>query len=135
MKVYKNLKTSNIEIKAYLKSAEERVESAKVLLRKGNYRDAVSRAYYAFLDSARAALLTKGKFTKTHAGTLALFGLEFGKTKEVPAKFFRFYQEVKKAREAADYEILLRKFTKKEVEEIIEKAEEFVNFIKKTLKT
>lgn len=97
MKIYKNIKAPEILLKAHLSSAQERIESAKALLKEKNYRDAVSRAYYAFLDGARAALLTRGKVAKSHSGVLALFGLEFGKTKEIPDHLFRFYKRIKKA--------------------------------------
>jgi uncharacterized protein len=129
---YINLNISEEIIKVYLDSAKDRIESAKILLEEGQFRDAVSRSYYAFLDSARAALLTKKKTAKTHAGVLTLFGLEFGKTKKVPIEIIRLYHKVQKAREEADYE-LLRNFSKEETEEIIEMAEKFVNFIEKEL--
>lgn len=131
--IYENLKPSKKEIKTLFESAENRIKSAKILLQKKLYRDSISRSYYAFLDSARALLLTKGKLAKTHAGTLTLFGMEFGKTKEIPSYFFRFYKEVLKARTEADYRFL-RKFSKKDAEEAIQKAEEFVNYIKKLIK-
>lgn len=130
---YENLNTSKKIIKIYLNSAKERIASAKILFKEKKFRDAVSRSYYAFLDAARAILLTKRKTAKTHAGVLTLFGLEFGKTKEVPKEFFDFYRRIKKAREEADYE-LIRKFTKEETKEAIEMAEKFVNYIKKLIK-
>lgn len=133
MKFYKNIKASEKIIKTYLNSANERIKSAEILLREGNYRDAISRAYYAFLDAAKATLLTKGLAAKTHSGVLTLFGLHFGKTKEIPAKFFRFYKQVMEAREEADYEIL-KEFKKKDAQEVIEMAEEFVDFVRKKLK-
>jgi uncharacterized protein len=128
MKYYKDIKPSKKVIKAYLASAQERIDSAKILLKEGNYRDAVSRAYYAFLDTARAALLTKGLVAKTHSDVLMLFGSHFGKNREIPVKFFRFYKQVMEAREEADYEIL-KKFKKEDAQSAIEMAEEFVKFI------
>lgn len=130
--IYENLKPSKKEIKILLESAENRIKSARILLKKELYRDSISRSYYAFLDSARAILLTKGKLAKTHAGTLTLFGMEFGKTKEIPSYFFRFYKEVLKARIEADYRFL-RKFSKRDAEEAIKKAEKFVDYIKKII--
>jgi len=50
----------------------------------------------------------------------------------MPQEFMRFYGKVKRAREEADYE-LLRKFSKEETKEIIEKAEKFVKFIGENL--
>jgi len=53
---YENLQTSPKIIQAYLKSAKERIKSAKILFRQRQFRDAVSRSYYAFLDGAQALL-------------------------------------------------------------------------------
>jgi len=53
-------KNKNLEklIRDYLNSAKERIESAEQLLKIGNFRDSISRAYYAYLDAADALLLT-----------------------------------------------------------------------------
>lgn len=133
MKNYENLNPTEEEITTLIKSAEGRVKSAKILLKERQYRDAISRSYYAFLDAAKALLLTKGKTAKTHEGVLTLFGLEFGKSGEVPPELFRLYKKVKKAREEADYEFL-RKFSKTETEEAINMAKRFVSFIEKKIK-
>ena len=94
MKVYSGLNPTQKEIKAYLNSARKRIEAAKVLVRKNLHRDSISRSYYAFLDAAKAALLTREKTAKTHAGVLTLFGMEFGKTKTIPSEFIKFYRKV-----------------------------------------
>ena len=131
-KYYENLNPTEKEIKALLDSAKSRIESARILMKKEKYRDAISRSYYAFLDSARAALLSKGKFTKTHAGTLTLFGLEFGKNKKIPSELLKFYKKIKRDREEADYRFL-REFSKEEVKEAIKMAGKFVSFVEKNL--
>lgn len=132
MKNYKNLNPAKEEVEALLESAKSRIDSAKILMEKEKYGDAISRSYYAFLDSARASLLTIGKFTKTHAGTLTLFETEFGKTNLIPIEFIKFYRKILKNRMEADYQFL-KKFSKEEVEEAIQMAEEFVNFVEKNL--
>jgi len=132
MKKYENLKPTKKEITTLLKSARDRIKSAKILLKEDQYRDAISRSYYAFLDAAKALLLTKRKTAKTHEGVLILLGLEFGKNKEISSEFFGLYKKVKRAREEADYEFL-RKFSKAETEEAIEMAEKFVSFIEEKI--
>lgn len=133
MKNYENLNPTKKEITTFLKSARDRIKSAKILLKEDQYRDAISRSYYAFLDAAKALLLTKRKTAKTHEGVLILLGLEFGKNKEISSEFFGLYKKVKRAREEADYEFL-RKFSKTETEEAIKMAERFVGFIEKKIK-
>jgi len=130
--IYENLNTSRRLIDTYLTSAKERIAAAKILLKKKKLRDSISRSYYAFLDAARAALLTKGKTAKTHAGTLTLFNMEFGKTGLIPASFIKFYRKILEARMEADYE-LLREFSEKEAGKAIKMAEKFVSFIEKNL--
>ena len=130
--IYENLNTSKKLIKTYLTEARERIGAAKILFKERKLRDSISRSYYAFLEAARAALLTKGKMAKTHAGTLTLFDIEFGKTKLIPAELIKFYRQILKARMDADYE-LLRKFSEEEVKEAIKMAEEFVSFVEKNI--
>jgi len=113
--------------------AEERLEEAKILFQKEHCNGAVSRAYYSFFETAHAVLITKGMTAKTHAGLIALFSLHFIKTKKIPLKFVRFFKQAKEAREEADYG-LLKKFTKKETEKIIETAKEFIKLVKSKFK-
>lgn len=112
-----------------MQNTEERIRSAEVLLKAGLYNDAVSRTYYAFFDAANALLITKGLSAKTHAGVITLFSLHFIKTNLVPVKFIKFFRRAKDAREEADYE-LLKRFTRKETEQIIQTAQEFLQFVK-----
>ena len=93
------------------------------------HNDAVSRAYYAFFDTASALLITKELSAKTHSGVITLFSLHFIKTKAVPLKYIHFFRRAKDAREEADYE-LLKKFSKKETEAIINTAQDFTQFVK-----
>lgn len=92
--------------------------------------DAISRAYYAFFDAANALLITKGLVAKTHAGVITLFSLHFIKSKLIPLKYIRFFRQAKDAREQADYEIL-KKFSKLEAKQIIQTAQDFVDFVNK----
>ncbi|MFH1997478.1 MAG: HEPN domain-containing protein [Patescibacteria group bacterium] len=112
--------------------AKQRIYSAQILIKEKQYRDAISRAYYAFFDATSALLLTKGLLAKTHSGLLTLFGLAFVKTGKIDPKFARFFRKAKEAREEADYEVL-KKFSKKETENIVKQAKEFVDSIEKVI--
>ncbi len=57
-----------------LKAAQESLEAARLLASRGFHPDAVSRAYYAIVYAARAALASRGVAAKTHGGTLQRFG-------------------------------------------------------------
>ncbi len=69
---------------------------------------------------------------RTHAGLITLFGLYFIKNGKIESKFARFFRMAKEAREEADYEVL-KKFSKQETKEIIQRAEEFVDYIEKII--
>lgn len=118
------------QFKLLIEKAKVRLDSAQVLLKRGNYNDAISRSYYAFFDTASALLISKGLFAKTHSGVVTLFGLHFIKTDLIPAKFARFFRQAKIAREEADYEAL-KKFTKEETQKIIESAKKFIDYVEK----
>ncbi|GEM_PF-2083422 len=53
---------------ALMKKAESKSRSAKLLLIEGELEDAVSRAYYAAYNAARAILLLLGEEASTHRG-------------------------------------------------------------------
>lgn len=122
----------NNEIKKYLESAKDRIKSAEVLGKAGQYNDAVSRVYYAFFDAATAALATKDLFAKTHYGINILFENHFIKTYLVKPEVGRWLARAKEAREEADYEVY-KKFSKEEVEKGIQAAKEFVDEIEKLI--
>jgi uncharacterized protein (UPF0332 family) len=73
-------------IKGYL--AKARV--ARDLFTKGNWDDAVSRAYYAACHAAQAALLTEGQRGDTHKGVVILFGLLLVKSGKFDKKWGKF---------------------------------------------
>ena len=64
-------------IKYRLESAQEKLESAKILLDAGKYKDSISRSYYTIFTSIRAVLAKdKVDFSK-HAGVIAYFQKEY----------------------------------------------------------
>lgn len=67
-----------------LESAEERLKAARLLLERQMYADAVSRAYYAVFQAARAALATRDLDSKKHSGIIGLFNQQFVKTGILP---------------------------------------------------
>ncbi len=60
---------------ALMKKAESKLEAARVLLNEGKLEDAVSRAYYAAYNAARAILLL-GEEASTHGGVGGLQALD-----------------------------------------------------------
>jgi len=116
----------------FIESAHGRLRSARAVQEIGEYGNAMSLVYYAFLDAADAALAARTIRTKSHAGTISLFGLHFIKPGLVAAKYSGWFKRAHKFRLQADYE-RKRDFTPEQVNEAIEQATEFVEVIEKLL--
>ncbi len=53
-------------LRGYLEKGRGKLRVARDLVQRGEWDDAVSRAYYAAFHAARAALLTEGQRGETH---------------------------------------------------------------------
>jgi uncharacterized protein (UPF0332 family) len=93
-------------IRGYLAKAREKARVARELCAKGEWDDAISRAYYAAYHAAQAALLTEGQRGDTHKGVVMLFGLMLVKTGKLDKKWGKFLANLKDDREAGDYDAL-----------------------------
>lgn len=116
----------------FLESAREGLRLARTAADMGIYGKALSLVYYAFLDAADAALAARGIRTRSHAGTVSLFGLHFVRTGEVDARYERWFRRALKYRMEADYE-RRRDFPLEWVEQAIAQAEEFIQVIETLL--
>lgn len=56
-----------------LESAKERLNSAKILLINGNYKDSIGRSYYGMFTAVRALLAKDGIDYSKHAGVISYF--------------------------------------------------------------
>ena len=91
-------------IKYRLDSAEEKLESAKLLLDAGKYRDSIGRSYYSIFTVVRAVLANdKVDFSK-HAGVIAYFQKEYIKTGKFDVKYSRYLQTAFQIRNSFDYD-------------------------------
>lgn len=86
-----------------LESAKEKLKSAIALLKDDDYKDSVSRSYYAIFTAARALLATKGLDSSKHSGVVALFNQHFVKAKIVSKEASKLIGKAKLYREQADY--------------------------------
>ncbi|MFQ5974718.1 MAG: HEPN domain-containing protein [Candidatus Hydrothermarchaeales archaeon] len=115
-----------------LEEAESKLRSAMILYEKGEYGDAISRAYYSMHYSARALLSTKNIFPKTHKGVIAQFGLEFVKKGVVEDYYVKIISTARESRERADYGIGYE-FTEEEAEDIIHDADRLLERIRRAI--
>jgi uncharacterized protein (UPF0332 family)/predicted nucleotidyltransferase len=116
----------------FIESAHGRLRSARALREIGEYGNTMSPIYYAFLDAADAALAARTIRTRSHDGTISLFGLHFIKPGLVEAKYSGWFKQAHKFRLDADYE-QKRDFTAEQVNEAIDQATEFVGVIESLL--
>jgi uncharacterized protein (UPF0332 family) len=132
----KNGKTPRVnkdDIVVCLSSADERLKSARVLLEAGQFRDSISRSYYALLDAVCALLFSKGLVAKSHEGAVRLFGLHFVKPGIIDKKYSRYFHLLLEEREDADYE--RRKiFSQIDAKEALGDAQEFVELVRNLLR-
>jgi uncharacterized protein (UPF0332 family) len=106
------------EIDSLITMCQQNLADARSLVKSGGYRSAISRAYYMFLDLAKAALLTKGVITRSHVGAVKKFGEIFVKPGIIEGNYGRAFRRALETRLEADYEAL-REFTQEDAEELI----------------
>lgn len=113
--------------------AKDKLKSARLLLKAGQYRDCISRAYYAMYYGAKALLLAKDVDPKTHKGVKALLSEYFVRTKVIDKRFSKMFALIERARGDADYKELV-KITRKDGQAAIDFAEKFVKKMREVAK-
>lgn len=117
-----------------LEKAEEFLHAAQRCLDEGWYNSAVSRAYYAMFQAARAALAAIGirRPWWRHGSLQATFSTELIQRRKVyPAFFVWDFAEAMELRHSADYEdgqVSLRQATR-----VVRTAAEFVSRVKEVI--
>lgn len=115
-----------------LDNAKEKLESAKLLLDGGKYRDSIGRSYYAIFTAVRAVLANdKVDFSK-HSGVIAYFQKEYIKTGKFDVKYSRYLQTAFQIRNSCDYDDFFIA-SKQDAEEQYNRAMEFYEEIHKYL--
>jgi len=114
--------------------AKKALLAAKTLLENQLYEDCVSRAYYAVLHAAKAALSIEDVEPQSHHAVRRMFGLHLVKTGKIEREFARILTAEQEDREIGDYDIHI------EIEQDtalkrVRDAEKFVERIDKYLQT
>ncbi|MBI1741810.1 HEPN domain-containing protein [Candidatus Acetothermia bacterium] len=84
--------------------AREHRQSAEVLYRERQFRDSISRSYYAIFHAARALVEAAGATSKKQEGVISHFDREFVKTGRLSKQLSKILHEAKDLREMSDYE-------------------------------
>lgn len=117
-----------------LTRAKKALLAAKTLLENQLYEDCVSRAYYAVLHAAKAALATVGVKPESHHAVRRMFGLHLVKTGKLEKDFAKILTAEQEDREIGDYDIHIE-IEKDTAAKRVRDAEKFVKRIEKYLQT
>ena len=86
-----------------MKMAKERLESAKLLLDNGQFKDSIGRSYYAMFTSVRAILALDGQDFSKHAGVISYFQKNYIKTGVFDVKYSKYLSQAFQIRNNTDY--------------------------------
>jgi len=104
--------------------ATERLAVARESLEAGHPTVAVSVAYYAMLNAARAALSEDDEQARTHGGTWNLFRRRYVVTDAFDQHLFARAHQAREAREQGDYEAISH--SEETARALVESAGEFI---------
>lgn len=85
-----------------LEQARSTLDAAKLLLKNGHLRDAISRAYYSMFYVAEA-FLGEANSRHSHKAVIISFGRDIAHTGQVPIEFHRKLIDAERLRNKADY--------------------------------
>jgi len=115
-----------------LNRAKKALLAAKTLLQNQLYEDCVSRAYYAVLHAAKAALTKVGVEAESHQAVRRMFGLHLVKTEQIEKHFAEILTALQEDREIGDYDIHIEIEQDTASKRVLD-AEKFIQRIEKYL--
>lgn len=122
--------SNRVDLAKYrLEMSDEHYKSAKALLEIGNYKDSIGRSYFAMFSAVRALLALDAVDFSKHAGVIAYFQKEYIKTGKLDVKYSKSLSQAFQIRNNADYQDFFV-VSKKDAEEQLERAEEFIKALK-----
>lgn len=108
--------------------ATESLGAARSCQRDGYYADSISRAYYAILHAAKAALHLHDVTSESHSGVRSMFGLHIVKTGLVEPEWGAEIGRSEGRRNASDYDAMLH-FDEDDAREASDRAAAFLDRI------
>lgn len=96
-----------VQIRAEWRRAVKAQGAADLLLEEGFCEDAVSRAYYAVLHAAKAALLARNIIAESHSSVRRLFGKELVQQGLLEKEWALILAHEQDERVSADYDVEL----------------------------
>ncbi len=126
-----HIKPNKTMIEKELKSAAYDLSKAELSLENGDYKWSSIQAYYAIFHAARALLCSAGYREKRHFA-IGVVLEKLVKENKIDAKLVTDFNAAMSAREDADYRDV---YSKETSEYLVEIAGEFMNSVKKILKS
>jgi len=123
-----------IQVQAEWRRSLKAQGAAELLLEAGFYEDAVSRAYYAVLHAAKAALLARDIVTESHTAVRRLFGKELVQQGLLEKEWAMILAHEQDERASADYDVELT-FSREVAAQRVEKSRRFLERIRSFLQT
>ena len=121
---------SIVELSKYrYERALEDLKNAKEVFNSGSYKLALNRSYYAIFHVMRAVNVLDEFDSSKHSGVIAHFNQYHVKTGDFEKIASKIIQNAMEMREHADYEDFFVA-SKKDAEEQINKAEQFLEYVK-----
>lgn len=114
-------------------SAQEDLDSARVLLEDGKYKASVNRSYYAIFHSLRSVTALDQFDSSKHSGVIAYFNRTYVKSGVFNKSISKLVDTSFRLREKADYQDFVI-ISRDQAEEQLEKAEKIISMIKPYLK-
>jgi uncharacterized protein (UPF0332 family) len=108
----------------FIDQARERLEVARQAFDSRHPTVAVSVAYYAMLNAARAALSEDDQHARTHRGAWNLFRERYVVTDAFDDRLYTLAQHAQTAREGGDYEAVVP--SEEEAKRYVEGAADFI---------
>jgi uncharacterized protein (UPF0332 family) len=118
------------EVNELIDKAKQSLDAARHLYDDGFYDFSASRAYYAMFYCAEALFISKNRSFSKHSSLISAFGRDFIKSGAIDEKYHRYLIEAFELRNAGDYGII-NSVNKEKSNVIIQKAEEFIQYIYK----
>ena len=87
-----------------LATAIDKLKSAEILFREGQYKDSIGRSYYAIFSALRAVLALEGKDFSKHSAVISYFQKEYIKTEKFDVKYSKYIQQAFQIRNSCDYD-------------------------------
>jgi uncharacterized protein (UPF0332 family) len=119
-------------VKYRFENAKKTLGEVDVLIQNNLWNNAVNRLYYACFYAVNALLLLNDISTKTHAGSIKMFGLHFINTGIIQRTTGDFYSKIFTMRNKGDYEDYVD-YSPEEVIALIQPSKDLISQIGKIL--